>query len=322
MFSTKNTNLMTFDPKSTNFDKEILNNLYKESYEYCMEVMEEHSKSFYFASRFLPANQRRSVAALYAFARLTDDIVDEGNFSDEEVEKELNKLKQSIEQLSQGFISNNPILLAFGDTLRKHKIPTRYLFDLIEGVRMDLTKKIYNTNEELELYAWRVAGVIGTMMTHIFLDNPSEKTLARAADLGLAMQLTNIFRDVKEDLERGRIYIPKEIMEQYNVTIEDLKSKKVSKNLKELLKYEIQRTKGIYKLAELGIKDLPPAAQYTILLASKVYSDILNQIKRNKFEILSKRAVVSKPRKILIALRVRLTYISLKKGTEPEASIS
>ncbi|MHA1989763.1 MAG: phytoene/squalene synthase family protein [Candidatus Hodarchaeales archaeon] len=322
MFSTKNTNLITFNPDLAKYDEKLLNEIYKKSYAYCMDIMEEHSKSFFFASRFLKKDQRNSIASWYAFARLTDDIVDEGKLSDDEIEIQLNRLKDSITQLANGYISNNPILHAFGQTIRKHNIPLKYVYDLIEGVRMDLSKNRYEDNNELELYCYRVASTIGLVMTHIFQDNPSERTLARAIDLGFAMQLTNILRDVKEDFERGRIYIPLKTMREYNVSEEDLKQKMVSDNLKELLKYEIERTKGIYKVAELGIKDLPPAAQYTIFLASRVYDDILNQIKRNKYEILSRRAVVSKARKILIAFKVRITYIGLKKEKLTSSIIS
>lgn len=315
MFSTKSTNLITFDPNLAKYDEKLLQEVYEKSYTYCLNIMEEHSKSFFFASRFLPREQRKSVASWYAFARLTDDIVDEGDHSIEEIELQLNQLKDSITQLSNGHISNNPILHAFGQTIRKHNIPLQYVFDLIEGVRMDLSKNRYENNIELELYCYRVASTIGLVMTHIFQDNPSPKTLARAADLGLAMQLTNILRDVKEDFEqRNRIYLPMDIMNQYNVTENDLRKEGVSENVRELIKYEIERTKGIYKTAELGIRDLPPAAQYTIFLASRVYGDILNQIKRNKYDILSKRAVVSKARKLMIALKVRLAYFNLKKA--------
>ncbi|MHA2338701.1 MAG: phytoene/squalene synthase family protein [Candidatus Hodarchaeales archaeon] len=322
MFSTKNTNLITFDPDVAKYDKKLLKEIFEKSYAHCMDIMEEHSKSFFFASRFLPKDQRNSVASWYAFARLTDDIVDEGNLSNSEIEIQLNLLRDSITQLANGYISNNPILHAFGQTIRKHNIPLNYVYDLIEGVRMDLNKDRYENNTELELYCYRVASTIGLVMTHIFQDNPTKRTLARAVDLGLAMQLTNILRDVREDFERGRIYIPLKTMIQYNVSEEDLRQKLVSDNLKELIKHEIARTKGIYRVAELGIKDLPPAAQYTIFLASRIYGDILNQIKRNKYEILSRRAVVSKTRKILIAFKVRLAYIGLKKEKLPSNIIS
>jgi len=179
----------------------IVGTTLEESYQVCMEWMSEHSKSFYFASRFLPEDQRKSVAALYAVCRLSDDIVDEApeGITIDQINFELDQLKKTISKLSNGYTSTNPILHAFGDTLRKHNIPVEYMHELIEGVRMDLTKKEYYSEDELDLYMFRVASTVGLMMTHIFIQNPRKQTLARAADLGRAMQLTNILRDIKED---------------------------------------------------------------------------------------------------------------------------
>lgn len=171
---------------------------------------------------------------------------------------------------------------------------------------MDLTKKEYYTNQELELYCYRVASTVGLMMVHIFMTNPSPSVLARASDLGLAMQLTNILRDVKEDFGKGRIYVPLETRKLYGVTKESIEMGIVDANFQKLIEYEIERTKSIYKIAELGIQELPKETRYTILTASRVYGDILNQIKRNNYQILTKRAVVSKKRKILIALKLKL----------------
>ncbi|MFW9930085.1 MAG: phytoene/squalene synthase family protein [Candidatus Thorarchaeota archaeon] len=314
MFSRKYEKIQVFLPDSKESDTKMIDTLLQDSYAYCLNIMKENSQSFFFASRFLPDNQRNSVASWYAFARLTDDLVDEGNFSPSKIDQQLDNLKESIKQLANGYISNNPILYAFGATIRKHNIPISYVYDLIDGVKMDLTKNRYSNFEELELYCYRVASTIGLVMTHIFQDNPSPKTLARAADLGLAMQMTNILRDIKEDyIKRNRIYIPKNVMEQYSVTEEDFKTNIVSVNLKELIKYEIELTKGIYKIAELGIKELPKSAQYTIYLASRVYAGILNEIKKRDYQILTQRAVVSKKRKFLIALKVRLMFWNIRK---------
>ena len=171
---------------------------------------------------------------------------------------------------------------------------------------MDLTKTSYNTNKGLDLYCYRVASTVGLMMVHIFMDNPPKSVLERAADLGLAMQLTNILRDIKEDYGKGRIYLPLETRNLYGVTEEDIKLSNMSENFKNLIDYEIERTKGIYRVAELGIKELPEEVRYTILLSSRVYGDILNQIKRDNYQLLTKRAVVSKRRKVLIALKLKL----------------
>ncbi len=298
-------------PSSFDVKYKIIDQKLEESYDYCLEWMSEHSKSFYFASRFLPNDQRRSVSALYAFCRLTDDLVDEADpgTSKTELNNSLDELKSIIIKLNQGYTSSNPILQAFGDTIKRHNIPVHYMHELIEGIRMDLNVSKYNTDEELDLYMFRVASTVGLMMTHIFLDNPSPETLERASDLGKAMQLTNILRDVKEDFERGRIYLPKVTRDLYRVSETDLKGEVTNETLQKLIEFEIVRAKNFYARAELGIKDLPPTAAYTIKVASKVYGEILNEIKRMDYQILHQRAIVSKLRKVIIATKVRLEFL-------------
>ncbi len=279
------------------------------SYDYCLNIMKDNSKSFYFAAQSLPDDQRKGVGALYAFCRLVDDIVDESGKQKEDINSVLDEMKFTVEQLAAGHTSDNAILHAFGHTIQRYHIPIVYTHDLIEGVRMDLEKTEYFTNHELDLYCYRVASTVGLMMVHIFMDNPHPSVLARASDLGLAMQLTNILRDIKEDFGKGRIYLPLETRNLYGVSKTDIENDTISQNFKNLIDFEIERTKGIYKLAELGIKELPKKARYTILLSSRVYGDILNQIRRDKYQLLSKRAVVSKKRKITIALGLKLKSI-------------
>ena len=297
-------------PERINSKYKVINSL-DESYKFCLDWMSVHSKSFFFASRFLSDDQRKSVAALYAFCRLTDDIVDEAaeEKSVQEINADLDNLKQIVVNLSNGYTSTNPILHAFGDTIKKHRIPIEYMHELIEGVRMDLNKSEYYTEDELDLYMYRVASTVGLMMTTIFISNPASRILARAADLGKAMQLTNILRDIKEDYNKGRIYLPKETRNLYGVTKTDFEKTNISNNLTALIRYETERARSYYKRADLGIEELPPSAAYTIKVASRVYGEILNEIKRRNYQILRQRAVVSKFRKIILALKVRLAFI-------------
>jgi phytoene synthase len=298
-------------PSSFDMKYELVDGQLEESYNFCLNWMSEHSKSFFFASRFLPDDQRRSVAALYAFCRLTDDIVDEvpTGTSKTELNQSLDELKSIIDKLAHGFTSSNPILQAFGDTVKRHNIPMHYMHELIEGIRMDLNVTEYTTDEELDLYMFRVASTVGLMMTHIFMDNPAPETLERAADLGKAMQLTNILRDIKEDFERGRIYLPEETRKIYSVDEADLRGEITTEKLQKMIEFEIIRAKNFYARADLGIKDLPPTAAYTIKVASQVYGEILNEIKRMDYQVLRKRAVVSKLRKIILATKVRLEFL-------------
>jgi len=294
-----------YEKKVSMADEEL-----EKSYQHCMNWMEVHSKSFFFASRFLPGDQRKNVAALYAFCRITDDIVDEApeGTPASVINEELDRLKNAVTKLSKGYTSDEPIFRAFGDTITKNKIPVEYMHDLIEGVRMDLNKTDYTTDIDLDQYMYRVASTVGLMMTHIFLDDPAPHTLERAADLGKAMQLTNILRDIKEDFERGRIYLPESTRKLYGVSRSDLVKTETSENLKKIIQFESVRAKNYYARADLGIKDLPPESAYTIKVASSVYGDILNEIRRMDYQVLRKRAVVSKLRKILIATKVRLEY--------------
>jgi len=297
-------------PEKINDKYNLINSL-DESYKFCLDWMSIHSKSFFFASRFLPSDQRRSVAALYAFCRFTDDIVDEASedSSIDEINANLDHLKQIVLNLSNGYTSTNPILHAFGDTIKKHRIPIEYIHELIEGVRMDLNKPEYYTEDELDLYMYRVASTVGLMMTTIFINNPTPRILARASDLGKAMQLTNILRDIKEDYNRGRIYLPAETRNLYGVNETDFERKEISKNLIALIRFETERAQSYYNRADLGIEELPPSAAYTIKVASRVYGEILNEIKRRNYQVLKQRAIVSKFRKVIIALKVRLTFL-------------
>jgi phytoene synthase len=311
MYTVQNTIDWELVPENMISKYNMVNQTLDKSYQICLDWMAEHSKSFYFASRFLPEDQRRSVAALYAVCRLSDDIVDEApeGITIDQINYELDELKKTISKLASGYTSTNPILHAFGDTLRRQKIPVEYMHELIEGVRMDLTKKEYYSEDELDLYMYRVASTVGLMMTHIFVRNPEKRTLARAADLGKAMQLTNILRDIKEDFLKGRIYLPEETRNNYQVTKDDLNSDKANSNLKSLIRYESERARSFYRIADLGIEELPPAGAYTVKVASIVYGEILNEIKRRDYQVLNQRAVVSKARKILLATKVRLQYI-------------
>ncbi len=311
MYTVQNTIDWELVPENMISKYNIVNQTLDKSYQICLDWMAEHSKSFYFASRFLPEDQRKSVAALYAVCRLSDDIVDEApeGTTIDQINYELDELKKTISKLASGYTSTNPILHAFGDTLRRQKIPVEYMHELIEGVRMDLTKKEYYSEDELDLYLYRVASTVGLMMTHIFIRNPEKRTLARAADLGRAMQLTNILRDIKEDFLKGRIYLPEETRIDYQVTKDDLNSDKANSNLKSLIRYESERARSFYRIADLGIEELPPAGAYTVKVASKVYGEILNEIKRRDYQVLNQRAVVSKLRKIILATKVRLQYL-------------
>ncbi|UCE10955.1 MAG: phytoene/squalene synthase family protein [Candidatus Thorarchaeota archaeon] len=298
---------LTVLPTDIDASPEIDQKTLSESYDYCMDLFKLHAKSFYFASRYLEEHERKSMAALYAFCRLADDFADEIDIPKDRLEVELDRLLEITEKLATGVNFNHPIFIAFGDTMRKYSIPLRYVQELIEGVRMDINLIEVRTTEELDKYCYHVASTVGIMMCHVWgADNPD--TLERAADLGRAMQLTNILRDVAEDFENGRIYIPLETRSEFRIGIDDFKNRSTSPNFKWMIRSLISRADSLYAKAEIGIADLPPRAQFTVKVASRVYGEIMNVIKDMDYDVWSRRAVVPKWKKLWIAFKARGEY--------------
>lgn len=278
------------------------------AYDYCMNLFGKHAKSFSFASRYLEPEQRRSIAALYGFCRLADDFVDEIDLETKQIDTEINVLAEIISRLSNGETFSHPVFHAFGDTLVKYQIPVQYLYELLEGVRMDVHRQEIQTQQELELYCFRVASTVGLSMCHIWRAIHPE-TLQRASDLGIAMQQTNILRDIAEDFDKGRIYIPVEVRKKFRIRREDFEARKITPNFRNLIKYEIANARANYARAEIGIQDLPPAAAFTVKVAARVYANILNEIENVNYDVFKKRVYVPKWKKFWISLQCRREYL-------------
>lgn len=280
----------------------------KQAYDYCMQLFGKYAKSFSFASRYLEPDQRRSISALYGFCRLADDFVDEINLEPKQIDTELNALREIVSRLSNGEIFDHPVYLAFGDTLMKYKIPVQYLYELLEGVRMDVYRQEIQTQEELDLYCFRVASTVGLSMCHIWRAIHPE-TLQRASELGIAMQQTNILRDIGEDYNKGRIYIPVETRKKFRIRREDFEARKITPNFKHLIMHEIANARANYASAEIGIQDLPPAAAFSVKVAARVYGNILNAIEKMDYQVFKKRAYVPKWKKFWISFQCRREYL-------------
>jgi phytoene synthase len=271
-------------------------------------VTRHHAKSFYFSSFTLPALKRRRAYALYAYCRYLDDVVDEA-VETEKLDVALIELRALTGRIFSGQSSGmdhqqHPWLAAFWDTARICEIPESYFQDLLAGVEMDQGQVRLLTWEELDRYCYHVAGVVGLMMTRVFglVDRLYEK---QALELGTAMQLTNILRDVAEDLRMDRIYLPKSELERFGIAETDLKAGQYPPNWAEFMRYQIDRARNYYARAESGIRALPDdGSQKTVWLMSKIYAGILEEIEKNDFRVLEGRFFVSFPRKCSIALRV------------------
>jgi phytoene synthase len=189
----------------------------KAAYAECRAITRHHAKTFYMATRFLPNHKQRGIFAIYSLCRYIDDLVDEAEdllkkeaLNREDIEIKLNDWKQKLKDTYDGRSYDNAILIAFSDVLKRHHIPIELPFELMEGVCMDLFKNRYETFEELYDYSYKVASIVGLMTSQVF-GYQSKEALGYAVDLGIAMQLTNILRDVGEDLKRNRIIFQKKI---------------------------------------------------------------------------------------------------------------
>ena len=274
------------------------------SYQYCRDVSKMHAKTFYFASRFLPPEKRNACYSIYAFCRYIDDLVDKYIFRSLNSEESLQKLAEAVEEwrrqlkaLYKGEYIDHPIMIALKDTISKFGIPENLPNELIDGVNMDITKTRYENFEDLKIYCYKVASVVGLMTTHVF-GFRNDEAFGYAVDLGIAMQMTNILRDIKEDSLQGRIYLPAEEMKMSGYTEDELMRQTQNSSFRELMEYQVKRAADYYDVADKGISMLERDSRVAVGLMSRNYRKILNVIKENDFNIFSKRVYVPIHRKL------------------------
>ena len=264
------------------------------AYALCGKVSAHYSKSFYMASGMLPEEKRSAARALYAFCRTVDDIVDEGSVVGREVELDYWR------GITQGIIHPRPddlIGQAWADTRNRYHVPARYALQLIDGVARDLTQSRYQTFDDLATYCYGVASTVGLMSMHI-VGFKSNEAVPYAIRLGVALQMTNILRDIGEDYRAGRIYLPQDELEAYGLSEEDLECGEVTTRWREFMRFQIQRTRQLYAEAESGIRFLERDGQMAIGAASNFYQGILDAIEANDYDVFAARANLSAWNKI------------------------
>lgn len=270
----------------------------KDAQAYCQDLTQKSGSSFYHAFKFLDDPQRIAMNALYAFCREVDDVVDEIN--DEHIaRKELEKWRKRVDELSHG-VTSHPVTIALADAMQTYDLHTTHMQELIDGMEMDLDDTRYPTFSDLQLYCYRAASVVGLMSAEIF-GYTNAQTTKYAHDLGLAFQLTNVIRDVAEDSQRGRIYIPQEDLDTFNVNPAHLALKTTTPEAKKLFEFQINRAQQYYEQAESKLPEEDRFSQRAGLIMSAVYQRILQEIKRKDYAILDSRISVSKFRKAWVA---------------------
>jgi phytoene synthase len=274
------------------------------SYELCRRLNAAHGRTYYFATRFLPANRRHHVHALYGFARYADDLVDHGDLGWSPGQR-----RAALERWSDRFLadlaagrSDDPVCRAVVHTVTELGIDHDDLRAFLRSMAMDLTVTRYPTYEDLHHYVYGSAAVIGAMMLPVLGADP-RAARQPAMDLGVAFQLSNFLRDIGEDYARGRIYLPLEDLDRFHVTEWDFHGRRVGDRMRELLRFEIARARELYRRAEAGWSLLPKASGTSIRIAHHLYAGILDEIERMDCQVFRRRARVSGRRKAWVAAR-------------------
>ncbi|MCU7836896.1 MAG: presqualene diphosphate synthase HpnD [gamma proteobacterium symbiont of Taylorina sp.] len=266
--------------------------------EYCQEKTQQSSSSFYYSFLFLDDVQRQAMTALYAYCREVDDIVDECSDPSVAMQK-LNWWREEIHCLFHA-TPTHPVTLALRTALKQYPLQEKYFQELISGMEMDLHTAQYSSFDELSLYCYRVAGVVGLLTIEI-LGYQHPETQDYAKNLGIALQLINILRDVKEDAQRGRIYIPQDELAHFEVEQSMLTN--TSNNSKTLALFEFQadRAEDYYHKAFSTLKQSDRYQQRTGIIMAEIYFALLKKIKVRHYPVLNKRVKVSKLKKLWIA---------------------
>lgn len=296
----------------------------KSAYAYCRKLNAEHGKTFYLATALLPPAKRPAIHALYGFARFADDLVDRPD-GDTDPATALAALRSELTHALDGGQPRSLIVLAVTDTVRRYGLDHRYLKAFLDSMASDLTVRRYPSFADLNEYMWGSASVIGLQLLPILgTDSGTDRGIADAepyaANLGVAFQLTNFVRDVGEDHRRGRIYLPQESLRAHEVSetllAEDVRRGQSSAPVRSLIQAEVRRARGYYAQAEPGIALLSRDSRDCVRAAFTLYSEILDRIERADYDVLRRRATVSRTRRLRVGLQ---GYRAARRARRPAA---
>jgi phytoene synthase len=274
------------------------------AYERCRELHRRHGRTYYLATRLLPAWKRRHVHALYGFTRYADEIVDRTEALPPT--ERAARLQEFADRFRQGD-TGDPLLPAVFHTIAVFDMDHADFTKFLRSMAMDLTVTSYATYDDLLDYMDGSAAVIGTMMLPILGSSDPAAAHEPARQLGLAFQLTNFIRDVAEDLDRGRTYLPDEHLAQFGVTRGDLAEQRATPQIKALIRYEVCRAREHYRAAAPGIPLLNPGSQACMRTAFRLYGGILDEVVAADYDVFTRRATVPNRRRAAVAVRSLLT---------------
>lgn len=252
----------------------------------CAAIASEHGRSYFLASKMLPTDRRRAVLSAYAYCRIADDIVDRADQDGREAAAE--SLRAWTRELDE---PRHPVAVAFAHARRSYHIPTQPILDLLAGVEMDLSISRYEDWDALHRYCYHVAGTVGLIVAPIF-GCEDNRAMGYASDLGIAMQLTNILRDVREDAEMGRLYLPVDEIRAHGMDPDDILAGRPGPGFRELMAFQVARARSLYDSALMGVPALAPSGRMATLAASHLYSRILNEIEEIDYNVFAGRVYV------------------------------
>ncbi len=269
----------------------------KDAYEECRLTTKREAKNFFYAFLTLPPEKRRAIYVAYAFCRHCDDAVD-GSASPQGKAEALRGIRSRLEAAYQGR-PQGAMFTALAHSVRTYRAPQQHFEDVISGVEMDLTKDRYETFEELRLYCYRVASAVGLICLEIFgYKNPEARR--RAIDLGLAMQLTNILRDVEEDLERDRIYLPQQEMRQWGYSEADLRGRVRNDAQRGLMAFQVERARALFRSGAKLMPYLSTRSRACPAVLAQLYLRVLDRIERSGYNVFDGRISLSGREKLLV----------------------
>jgi phytoene synthase len=271
-----------------------------ESYAYCERLARAQAGNFYHAFRLLPAGQRRALCALYAFLRVADDLADAPGPPGEKAQPLEDWRRQLHAALAGDY--RHPLHPALHHTLTAFAVPPAYLEEVLDGVSMDLDTLEYQTFPELYRYCYRVASAVGLACIHVwgFRD---ERACRHAEAAGIALQLTNILRDLGEDAARGRVYLPREDLDRFGYPPEALRQGLRNERFRDLMRFQVERARSYYEQAEPLAPLLRPAGRAVFLVMLRTYRGLLEAIVRRDYDVFSSRVRLSRLHKLWLATR-------------------
>ncbi len=267
------------------------------------DITQNRQSNFYYSFLILPKPQRDAIETIYTFCRVTDDIVDEGP-DDTEKHARLLHWTDELKRALYG-VSTFTLLNKLGTIIHRFKIPVDHFYDLIKGMEMDLTQNRYGTFSELEQYCYRVASTVGLICAEVFGYRNAE-TRQYAINLGIALQLTNILRDIKSDAKRGRIYLPLEDLRRFGYTEAELLAGTYNERFVELMKFECQRAHEYFRRAKASLAEEDKVLFSAARTMGNIYYLLLRRIERSQYNVFNRRIRLSSPIKLFVAIALRV----------------